>query len=526
MTSRRPSLSASPSGPVVETSHGLLRGVADGDVDVFRGVPSPAPPVGPLRFAAPSPPAPWSGVRDGTARGDASPQMISTPLPRRLGAVLGTAGRRSEDCLVLSVHAPSAPLRPADAGGRPVLVWLHGGAYAVGRGEGYDASPLAREGDVVVVTVNYRLGVFGFLDLRGVLAGTPAAERVVANAGLRDQVAALEWVARNIAAFGGDPARVTLAGESAGAGSATALMTAPSTRGLFRGVIAASGALSQLTDPHDAAAVAREVVARLEAFPEHPERLWDASAPALLAAMRGAIATRPQQLSTRPVWDGDLLPASESEGLAAAADRAASGVALLAGTNRDEHAFFTTLRFPILPLTRSRIAVMIAAQHGADGARRVLAHYPDTRAGLARLGTHTLFTVPTAQLLDACARAGGDAWGYRLDWRSPFLGMGAFHALDLALVFPPRPAVARLLLGRPDPEVAAMARRLRARWLTFVREGHPGDGSSPRCAPEPGWPRHSAPARPTLLVDRRDRVEGDPDGEAVAAWSGLGTLSP
>ncbi len=519
-----------PTGPVVETASGRLRGVTADGVDTFRGIPYAAPPVGPLRFAAPRSSAAWGGVRDATTRGDASPQMLSTPLPRRLGALLGTVGSRSEDCLVLTVHAPSGP--PSSEGGRSVLVWLHGGAYAVGSGEDYDGSALAREGDVVVVTVNYRLGAFGFLDLRRVLEGTPAAERVVANAGLRDQVAALEWVQGNIAAFNGDPARVTLAGESAGAGSASALMTAPSTRGLFRGVIAASGALSQLTDANDAAGLAREVVARLGAFPEHPERLWAASPTALLTALRGAVGTRPQQLSTRPVWDGDLLPASEEAGLAAAADRCASGVALLAGTNRDEHAFVTTRRCPVLPLTRSRLAVMIAAQHGNAGAARVLARYPETREGLVRLGTHTLFTVPTLTLLDACAEAGGDAWGYRLDWRSPLLGMGAFHALDLALLFPPRPLLGRLVLGRPDPEVAAMAARLRARWLTFVRDGRPGDGSSAQGSPAdaapvaPGWPRHTAARRPTLIVDRRDTVVDDPDGDDAAAWSGLGTLSP
>ncbi len=522
-------MSGSWSGPVVETADGRLRGAAANGVVAFRGVPYAAPPVGPLRFAAPRPPARWAGVRDATSPGDASPQMLSTPLPRRFGALLGTAGSRSEDCLALTVHAPSGP--SSSPVGRAVLVWLHGGAYAVGRGDDYDGSPLAREGDVVVVTVNYRLGAFGFLDLRAVLEGTSAADRAVANAGLRDQVAALEWVRENIAAFGGDPTRVTLAGESAGAGSATALMAAPSTRGLFRGVIAASGALSQLTDGDDAAGVAREVVARLGSFPDRPERLWDASTTALLTAVRGAVSTRPQRLSTRPVWDGDLLPSTEAAGLEAAASRCASGVALLAGTNRDEHAFFTTLRFPVLPLTRSRLAVMIAAQHGNAGAARVLARYPDTREGLVRLGTHTLFTVPTLTLLDACAEAGGDAWGYRLDWRSPLLRMGAFHALDLALIFPPRPALARLVLGRPDPEVAAMAARLRARWLTFVREGRPGDGSPAPAAPadgrtDAGWPRHTAGRRPTLIVDRRDTVVDDPDGDDAAVWSGLGTLRP
>ena len=532
-----------PDAPLVTTASGTVAGVRGSATCSFRGIPTPHPPS--ARCASQPPPGAALG---GGARRDPRGTLVRAddvlPLPGPLVQAIGTAGGRSEDCLVLDVHTPAdpaaAPDHPASTErARPVLVWVHGGAFAFGRCDDFDGRALAARGDVVVVCVNYRLGAFGFVDVHDVLAGTSHADRAATNPGLRDQVAALGWVRENVAAFGGDPERVTIAGESAGAASVITLMAAPATRGLFRGVLASSGTVNQVAGPGAATAVARELAARLGASGERPENLWTASTGRVLAAMRATSATRVQELVTRPWWDGDLLPGDEDAGLAAVAARAGDGVRVLAGTNRDEHAFFTRTRFEVVPLDRERMALSLAEQLGPVDAARVLAAYPRTRAGLTAMGTHALFTVPVNRTLDAVADAGGAAWGYRLDWSSPLLGMGAFHSLDLTLLWPSRPLVRRLVLGVTDPEAAApvnaMAQRMAQRWLAFVRDGDPdgapeggaggpvastgaGPGASP-ARPSPPWPRWSSDRRPTLLLDEIDAVVERPDAERLDRWA-------
>src|SRR5438270_5116983 len=203
--------------PVVETRNGMLEGARDAGVSLFRGIPFAAPPAGEHRFAPPRPASPWRGTRDATRFGPSAPQPMTG-----LAALPGFGvDERSEDCLTLNVWTPAA-----DSGHRPVLVWIHGGGFVYGAGSQpiYDGATLAQRGDVVVVTVNYRLGAFGFLHLRDLVGGKVEA---TGNAGLLDQVAALNWVRDNIDAFGGDPDNVTIFGESAGAMSVASLLGMP-----------------------------------------------------------------------------------------------------------------------------------------------------------------------------------------------------------------------------------------------------------------------------------------------------------
>ena len=242
--------------PVVETASGRLRGVERDGVRAFLGIPYAAPPVGPLRFAAPVPPAAWAGERDAGAFGPAAPQQPDA-LVTRLG--LFPEGPQAEDCLTLNVWTPAA------GGRRAVMVWLHGGAF-VGGSAGvplYDGARLAREGDVVVVTLNYRIGALGFLALG------PGRT----NLGLRDQVAALAWVRRHAAAFGGDPERVTVFGESAGAGSLCALLAMPRARGLFGRAIVQSGAPAGVLSVAEAGERAAKLLAKLGLGPDDGPRL-------------------------------------------------------------------------------------------------------------------------------------------------------------------------------------------------------------------------------------------------------------
>jgi len=232
--------------PRVEIASGRIEGTHEDGVLVFRGIPYARPPQGALRLRAPLPPAPWPGVRDAKAFGAAAPQT-----PGRLAALLGSPTETYlEDCLYLNVWTPGT-----GAARRPVLVWLHGGAFSTGSGSQpiYRGARLAQRGDAVVVTVNYRLGALGYLHLPALGRD---AEEASANFGLLDQLEALAWVRENIAAFGGDPANVTLFGESAGAMSVGTLLGTPRARGLFSRAILQSGAASNVYDREDALRVA------------------------------------------------------------------------------------------------------------------------------------------------------------------------------------------------------------------------------------------------------------------------------
>ncbi|HET6303159.1 MAG TPA: carboxylesterase family protein, partial [Myxococcota bacterium] len=317
--------------PVVETSVGRIEGLAEPGVQVFRGIPFAAPPVGALRFRAPQAPEPWTGVREATRFGPPAPQAPS-PVMRMLGG--HDELRWSEECLTLNVWTPAA-----DRGRRPVLVWIHGGAFTTGSGGFpiYDGSSLARRGDVVVVTINYRLGALGFLAL-------PAFEQeegnVVGNFGLLDQMRALEWVRENAESFGGDPGNVTVFGESAGAMSLGALLGAPAACGLFRAAILQSGAAHNVSDAEQGERVAHVFAKELGVDPSDLRRLREAPAAAILEAQVrsvNALWGQVRGLAFQPVLDGRTLPRPP---LDVVREGGARGVDLLVGTNLEEYKLY------------------------------------------------------------------------------------------------------------------------------------------------------------------------------------------
>jgi para-nitrobenzyl esterase len=475
------------------TPSGVLEGTEQGGVHVYRGIPYARAPVGERRLRPPEPAAGWSGVRDARTDGAAAPQRGATRRHGRRWRAVPAAGA-SEDCLFLNVHAPST-----GTARRPVLVWIHGGGYTHGSGSWYVYSGLrlARRGDVVVVSINYRLGALGALDLRGF-----GATDAVANAGLRDQLLALAWVSKHIEAFGGDPENVTVFGQSAGAMSIGALLVAPAARGLIRRAILQSGAMHNVLDSAQAQGIATALLNELAIDPERDDvvaALRTCSADEIVRA-QSRVSTSHRlplgMLAWQPVVDGDLLPT------APAVAPAPADVPLLIGTNRDEWKMFTALdarRRRMDAVTLRGYVERTLARDGVedqDALDAVLDHYgrcPET--GVARtpadawvaLQTDRVFRLPAVDLADRQAAAGGDTFVYRFDW-APGLAprrVGACHAMEIPFVFGTlRSPLLRPLIGL-DPRTLRLSDDIMDAWLAFARTG------DPRHAGARDWPAHA-----------------------------------
>ena len=478
------------------------------DLRTWRGIPYAAPPVGPRRWRAPAPVEPWEGVRETVEFGPVPPQD-------RGGEFVG-AGRHTpmgEDCLTLNVVAPAAPEGPL-----PVMVWFYGGAFVVGASSsptyrGYD---LVRSGDVVYVSVNYRLGALGYLDFS---AHSTPERPIESNLGLRDQIAALEWVRDNIAAFGGDPDRVTVFGESAGAISVTTLMTVPSARGLFHRAIAQSAAPGVAYSHERAAGWADRYARDLGVVAGRPDDdpvdlLETASTEELLAAarrFRRVADETPGVLLTAPVVDGDLIPEAPLDAFAAGR---AHPVPLIIGTNDTEGRLFELpgLRLDLLVSDERADAVFAATQ--PELREQVLAAYRGT-PHRRDLGGDYLFWYPSVQLMEAHAAAGNPVYAYRYDLAPRLLrllGLDAMHGMELYSVFGLADSrggkVLTMLGGRGA--LRAASRRIVRDWTAFAHTG----------APAGTWPRYTAATRLTRIIDSQDRIEGDPRRDRRLAWQG------
>jgi para-nitrobenzyl esterase len=496
-------------GTVVETSYGKVEGVRQGAVTVWKGIPYAKAPVGPLRFRPPQPPEPWAGVRAAAEFGPGCPQPpapAGSILPRREFA-------QSEDCLSLNVWSPAA-----DGAARPVMVWIHGGAFTGGTGQSpsYDGASFAERGDLVAVTINYRLGFLGFLHLADVGGEAYAAS---GNSGILDQIAALEWVHDNIAAFGGDPARVTIFGESAGGMAVGTLMGAPAAQGLFQRAIPQSGAAHNAFSREHAAQIAEEALNELGIGRDNLQALAELPVEKLLAAqIKLTLANAGRGLVCQPVVDGVVLKQRAIDAIAAGS---AAGVATLVGSNRDENRLFTAMdpRMAEVPALERRAAAGLGQETAARLADGYQAANPSAsrEAVLNDVLTDSVFRIPAVRLAERQAEQDAPVWLYRFDWRTPLLDgkLGACHALEIPFVFNTLDEPGIGALTGDSPARQRLADVMHDSWIAFARGGDP---STPAL---PAWPAYDATRRATMIFDEECRVEDDPQGAERRLWEGV-----
>ena len=501
---------------VVETAYGPVRGADDGSITSWKGVRYAAPPTGDLRWRAPQPPEKWTEVADASALGRVCPQPVEPRIPIDLGAPQG------DDCLTLNIWASS---NVAAGDRKPVMVWIHGGAYVLGSANQplYNGRVLAAGGDVVVVTVNYRLGAFGFLDLSSF---STSGRRFDSNLGLRDVLVALQWVRDNIAAFGGDPDRVTLFGESAGAGIVTTLLTTPAGAGLFSAAIAQSSPATSVYDAVRGRRVAEEFLDILGLRPDDVDRLSGLPAEAIVAASRTLFNDVPLRspglLAFAPIVDGDLVP---DYPVKLAREGRSHPVPLIIGTNKHEAALFKWMKSPLMPITpheiRRMFAEMAAEQPDVQlpTEDQIGAVYRSRRTKTRGMGVarDVGFRMPSVWLAEGHS-AVAPVYLYRFDWSTPMLkalGIGATHATELPYVW------GNLIAGPKDftfklgglKTGAAVSARIRARWVNFAVEAKPNGLPG-----EPEWPPYHEADRACLIIDRRDAIVNDIDLHIRATW--------
>ena len=492
---------------VAPTMSGLVRGERARHGEVYRGIPYARA----ERFGLPQPPEPWDGVRDCVRFGPDCPQ----PRFGRFGGPLGMFVSRqplSEDCLALNVWTPAA-----DDARRPVMVWLHGGGYLVGSAAAsmYDGAAFARDG-VVFVSLNYRLHALGALYLDALFEGAVGT----GNLGTRDQIAALEWVRDNIAAFGGDPGSVTIFGESAGAGLVGSLLGTPVADGLYQRAILQSGAAHHDLPAPTATRVAHRVLDLIGVTPGDWVALRKAPVSAIVHAATRIVAREAVGLlgddahldvPFLPVIDGVTRDRRSIERVREGAVR---GVPLLVGTCADEYRAFVwgppVLLRRMLP-TPSSASYVSGTSLTQDELERAYRQAQPTSGerGLdaAIVGDH-LFTIPAIRLAEAQDAAGGRAWMYRFTWPTPIRGgkLGACHGLDVPFVFDTLDR-ARPLVGPRPPQ--PLADTMHAAWIRFATDG------------DPSWSSYEVESRQVLEFGRRVRVTRDPGRRTRLIWDGV-----
>jgi para-nitrobenzyl esterase len=502
-----------PASAIVETSAGKVRGYVRNGIFIFKGIPYAASTAGEARFQPPAPVTPWTQVRASMSYGPVCPQPVRGGWGSDRLAFLfdWDDGHPGEDCLRLNVWTPGA-----DARKRPVMVWLHGGGYEAGSSQelpSYDGENLSRRGDVVIVSVNHRLNVFGYLNMAAV-GGEKYARSV--NVGMLDIVAALQWVRDNVSRFGGDPGNVTIFGQSGGGAKVSTLMAMPSAKGLFHKAIVQSGSQLQLASADAAATQAAAVLQELEAQGIGRDQLTQAPAARLVeiatVAKNKLVSNAPrapifQRLGWQPWLDGTVVTSHPFEPQAPAL---ASNVPMLIGTTMHEFSPAGALPDP-RSLTEEWLVTEVAKTYGA-GARDVVAAFKRGHPQAlpfelaAVIGATLAFRVSAVRQAQRQS-ANAPAYLYWFAWKTPVLDGTplAFHCAELAFAFDNIDRCANATGG--TSEARELAAKMSQAWIQFARTGNPNHSGLPR------WPAVSATALPTMIFDSRCEVKDDPDAQ-------------
>jgi len=486
---------------IVETSAGKVRGVTVEDIRIFKGIPYGGTTAGKNRFMPPTKPTPWTGTRDALAYGPTAPQSLRNGPPRPGLPVEG------EDCLVLNVFTPGV----GDNRKRPVMVWLHGGGFSTGSGSSplYDGASLAHTHDVVLVSINHRLNVFGFTYLAEA-AGSDFA--LSGEVGMLDVVAALQWVRDNIDRFGGDPNLVTIFGQSGGGRKVATLMSMPGAKGLFHRAIIESGAVLRLTEPKDAAHDTQLLLDELGLKAGQIRELQAVPVERLIAAntaIAGKIPVRePGMTPNSPTIDGKVLPHHPWD---PAAPALSAGIPLLIGYAHTEETLYDRPTPETLALDEAGLRKRAATRLGGDPDAVIqafrTAHPEATPWDLYILiaTDHPRGTYTRELAKRKAAQAGARAFVYRFDWETPEGGghMRSPHTIEIPFVFN-NIKIAGPLISKM-PEAYALADKASSAWVAFARTGDPNTPKLPK------WPSYSATSRDTMLFNNESRIVQDPD---------------
>jgi para-nitrobenzyl esterase len=498
--------------PVVETKAGKLQGQYEDGIYVFRGIPYAEPPVGKLRWMPPEPRKPWRGVRSALKFGAISVQKQINP-----GTQFQTIEPYSEDCLFLNVWSPGL-----DDARRPVLFWIHGGGFQSGAGSLplYRGTLLAKRGDVVVVTINYRVGVLGFMNWNEITGGKLPAS---GNEGILDQLLALKWVKDNIVRFGGDPDNVTVFGESAGSMSISCMLSMDRSRGLFHKAIMESGGPNVVRPLDGVVKIAGMYLEALGLKSADVDALRSVSSRTLLSAHIKVAAKTGGVTPTEPVLDGRVIKVKPMDRIWAGS---ACNIPIISGVTEEETKFFS-LRDPSIRgideagikkkvelLVGNKAEAFIETYRRARGKRGMSTKPWDV---LSAIRTDAMFRIPLIRIAEAQYKNGQKAFNYLFTWKSPMDGgvLGACHTLEMGFVFGTLPPH----YCGTGPAVERLSANIQDAWMAFARKGDPS------CPGLAQWPEYSR-KRKTMILGERCYVEEAPLEEERAAWDNIGEISP
>jgi len=491
---------------IIETKSGRIHGYCENGLEIFKGVPYAEPPVEDLRLRPPVAREPWNDVLNAIQYGPCSFQGYS-----QLEEWFGKLQPESEDCLNLNIWTPAT-----DNKKRPVMFWIHGGAFVIGGGIDpmYDGSSLAKK-DVVVVTINYRLGILGYLHIPG--------ETV--NVGQFDQILALKWVQDNIELFGGDPDNVTIFGESAGGYAVVALSAMPAAKSLFRRVIAQS---APFINPEANGKVTKGIMRQLRLKKDDIEGLRKLTPEKIIEAQNKYFEKNPTDiLALRPIIDGDTIPIHP---LKAFQNGECSHLDFMIGTNEDEFKLFSALDPNLANINGDAAENLLIGYLGALGidtnrSKEMLNTYKEARVGkystepnelASALITDSIFRISTVQLLEAQKVHQPNTYNYMFTWKSSaFDGiLGACHALELPFVFGSLdlPHMDGFVGKNPNKE---LSEKMMDAWITFARTGNPNHKAIP------DWPAYDVDKRATMFFGNDCKVVNAVFDKERAAWDGL-----